>query len=139
MNKLETFTHGLLERIQRVINSPLWFFGWIVGTLAWMVLQPFLHIDSPRDFFPFTVLVYTLFSLWVENAFKAQQAIQHDLALRQEQMQQRQWDRIEQLVTEIKILAREELNVEAVLKAMIQTLGVTVEKLKEAVEAQHDR
>jgi hypothetical protein len=88
--------HGLLEQVQIVIGSPLWTFGTIVITIAWMLYERLTPhpIDNPAAGYPITILVYTLMTMWVENALKAQQSIQS-------RIQQEQMDRIEFLIQKI--------------------------------------
>lgn len=59
----------LLESFQRLISSPAWALGVIVITVVFMASQYVVPkpIDDPKTGFTYTVLAYTLLSLWVEN------------------------------------------------------------------------
>lgn len=64
-----------LDAFLGLISSPIYFFLCIILTVSWLFFQAHVShpIDKPADFYPLTVLGYTLWGLWVENAVKLQQ------------------------------------------------------------------
>lgn len=78
-------THRFVDAVSDIVSSKVFFTGFIVFTLGWMTLQFFLKhpVDDPHAFFPFTILIYTLVGLWIENLMKVYQKEQQDLAARQ--------------------------------------------------------
>lgn len=99
--RLNDAAHRLLGLIQAVIQSPLWFFGTIVLTVAWMADQLVAKhpVDNPAQGFPMTVLYYTLMSLWVENAVKVSQSTQS-------KMQQDQMNRLEFILRSVEDMGK---------------------------------
>lgn len=90
-DRFSAATNAFLGIIQHIISSPLWAIGIMAGTLMWMAFETWVAkkpVEGPFNGWAFTVLIYTILSLWVENFMKVQQA--HQSKLQQEQM-----DRVE--------------------------------------------
>lgn len=82
---------SLLGVIQEAISSPLWAFGIIIITLVWMGYERYFSphpVEGPFNGWGYTVLTYTLITVWLEGFMKVQQS-------HQSRMQQQQMDRIE--------------------------------------------
>ena len=126
---LNRLMHGSIDLFQDVVGSPLFFTLFWVVTLAWMSLQWLLSathhtpLDSPKDDFPTTVLVYTLVGLWIENAMKVAQKQQ--LRLQSEQL-----DRLE-------AMSRDEVQRDRLLNKTVHALELAVQRLYELEQAAH--
>lgn len=113
-----------LEVFQCIVGSPLFFFLVPVGTIVWMLFEKLVPhpIDDPKDYFPLTILVYTLAGLWIENAMKAFQTMQAE-------RDQQQMQRIEILMNEIAARDR-------VIESIVSTIEATANKLLVLAQAQ---
>lgn len=133
LSRLNTLAHEILNHVQRVISSPFWFFGNILITAIWFTLQYILPVpwDPPKDFFPFTVLAYTLMTQWIENAVKVQQNLLQQSQQQQDDKTSEQITKIEEMVGHIDQLARESARRDAVLADLINALDLTVDKMFE--------
>jgi hypothetical protein len=114
-----------LRILQSIISSPLWALGTIAITVYWMVYERWFAahpVDGPQNGWAYTVLIYTLVTMWLEGFMKVQQA-------EQSKAQQHQMDRIEFILRYLQDqsgIVHEMLNRNAKSDAIIHHLiGVT--------------
>lgn len=131
LKQCNDIAHNILNQVQRVISSPFWFFGNIIITATWFVVQYILPVpwDPPKDFFPFTVLAYTLMTQWIENAVKVQQSLLQEAQQKQDTQTADQISKIEKMVGHIDQLVRESARRDAVMVELINALDLTVDKI----------
>lgn len=131
LKQCNDIAHNILNQVQRVISSPFWFFGNIIITATWFVVQYLLPVpwDPPKDFFPFTVLAYTLMTQWIENAVKVQQSLLQEAQQKQDTQTADQISKIEKMVGHIDQLVRESARRDAVMVELINALDLTVDKI----------
>lgn len=115
--RFDAFADWFVDRFTAFASNRYAFFLVILCTLTWMATQFFVKhsIDPVSQFFPLTVLLYTLYGLWIENAMKVQQA-------RQQAADQRQLDHLE-------AMAEEAARRDQVIQALIETLELSVRAL----------
>lgn len=131
MKRGTEIAHRILDYIQGVISSPWWFFGNIIITLLWFGIQYILPIpwDPPKAFFPFTVLIYTLMTQWVENAVKVQQNLLQKAQQKQDGATADQIDRMEKVLNKVEDLMEQQLRHDEVLLNLVIAVEKTVDKI----------
>lgn len=109
LRAIHAATQRLLDVIQRVISSPFWAFGTIFITLSWMGYERFISRHPAEGGFngwAYTVVVYTLITVWLDNFIKVQQS-------QMNKMQQHQMDRMEFI---LRYLRQQSENMNAMLE-----------------------